>query len=327
MREELTEARLKTGETLKVMVVEAPDDEHAGTVLNLLSHKGELRQWQFEEDFAGRAEGLRSRYYLGFLEGRAVANISVWESGAAGNLGHVHTLEAHRRKGICKAVMGAQMEDFRARNGQVMVLGTGYDSAPYHIYHSFGFRSMVPGSGAMIYLRDPAFYEMYFAPGPVECGDAAWRDLASVCALMALPGGDWLRSRGVGKFGPNCYEAAYIQDIRGAYQGERQVRVARLAAGAAVAYAVLRPGGDWGGQVGMLDLFVHPGYVSCLDELLGGLDWPPGPVHCYLDADSPARDELPGVGFGEVARLPAVLRRSTGDGGSAPVDVALLSRG
>ena len=95
-------------------------------MLNLLSHKGELRQWQFEEDFAGRAQGMRSRYYLGFLEGRAVANISVWETGVTGNLGHVHTLEAYRRKGICKAVMAAQMEDFRQRGGQILVLGTGY---------------------------------------------------------------------------------------------------------------------------------------------------------------------------------------------------------
>lgn len=322
MREELGEVRLTSGQTLKLMVVEAPDDEHAGTVLNLLSHKGELRQWQFVEDFAGRAAGLRSRYYLGFLEGRAVANISVWESGVAGNLGHVHTLEAHRRKGICKAVMGAQMEDFRRRGGQMLVLGTGYDSPAYHIYHSFGFQSMMPRSGAMIYLKDPGFFDQYFAPGPVACAAADWRDLGAVCALMALPGGDWLRSRGAGKFGPTCYESAYLVDVREAQQGKRQVRVARMATGAAVAYAVLAPDSTWGGQVWQLDLFAHPAFADCTGDLLAGLQWPAGTVHCYVDAASAALEALRGCGLVEAARLPGLLRRD-GDG----VDVVLLARG
>jgi len=322
MREELTQVRLKTGEMLKVIVVEAPDDEHAGTVLNLLSHKGELRQWQFEEDFAGRAEGMRSRYYLGFLGGRAVANISVWETGVTGNLGHVHTLEAHRRKGICKAVMAAQMEDFRRRGGQILVLGTGYDGPAYRIYHSFGFESMVPGSGAMIYLGNPAFFSEFFAPAEVTCGAAEWRDLGTVCALMALPGGDWLRSKGARKFGPTCYEGAYVADMQEARQGRRQVRVARSATGAAVAYAVLAPDSSWGEQVWLLDLFVHPAYTDCTEALLDGLDWSPGAVHCYLDADSAVRPELLGGGFTEMAHLPALLRR-----GDAGVDVALLRRG
>lgn len=325
MREELTQVHLRTGEALKVVAVEAPDDEHAGTVLNLLSHKGELRQWQFEEDFAGRAEGLRSRYYLGFLEGRAVANISVWESGPAGNLGHVHTMEAHRRKGICKAVMGAQMEDFRARGGQALVLGTGYDSPPYHIYRGFGFQSMVPQSGAMIYLRSGAFFDDYFAPGAVVCAAASWRDLGAVCALMALPGGDWLRSKRARKLGPNCYEAAFIEDLREAQRGQRQARVARTPTGAAVAYAVLAPDAAWSGQVGLLDLFVHPAFAECTGQLLADIEWPPGAVHCYLDATSPVREALLGCGFDEVAKLSGLLRRVDGSGKGA-VDVVLLQR-
>ena len=52
------------------------------------------------------------------------------------------------------------------------------------------------------------------------------------------------------------------------------------------------------------------------------LDWPPGAVHCYLDADSPVRAEVLGCGFREVARLPGLLRRE-----GARVDVVLLARG
>jgi len=322
MREELAEVRLKTGETLKVMVVEAPDDEHAGTVLNLLSHKGEMRQWQFVEDFAGRAPGLRSRYYLGFIEGRAVANISVWESGPAGNLGHVHTLEAHRRKGICKAVMGAQMDDFRARGGELIVLGTGYDGHPYHIYRSFGFESMVPGSGAMVYVGNRAFYEEHYRSGAVTCGAAEWRDLGWVCALMASPDGDWLRSRGSSKLGPNCYEGAFVQDMHGVRQGERQTRVARLANGAVVGYAALRTGCDWEERVSLLDLFALPEFSGCAAELVEGLEWPSGPTHCYVDAGSALRETLQASGFGEAGCLAGVMQRADG----AAADAVLLSR-
>ncbi|MFH1571261.1 MAG: GNAT family N-acetyltransferase [Gemmatimonadota bacterium] len=322
MHEELTQTTLKTGEPLRIMVVEAPDDEHAGTVLNLLSHKGELRQWQFQEDFAGRAPGLRSRYYLGFLEGRAVANISVWESGVAGNLGHVHTLPPHRRKGICTAVMAVQMEDFRRRGGEALVLGTGFDGAPYHIYRSFGFESLTPGSGAMIYRRRATFFEEYFAPGPVTCGPAEWRDLGAVCALMALPAGDWLRSRGARKFGPGNYESAFIEDVRETQRGARQVRVGRTASGAVVAYAVLGPDRVWGEATWGLDLFAHPAFADRVGALVEGFSWPAAAVHCYLDAPSPARAGLEAAGFGERARLPGLLRRA-----GAGVDVAILGRG
>jgi GNAT superfamily N-acetyltransferase len=203
MHEELAEIRLKTGEMLRVVVVEAPDEEHAGTVLSLLKHKGELRQWQFQEDFAGRAAGVRSRYYLGFLDGRAVANVSVWETGPVGDLGHVFTAESHRRKGICQAVMATQMEDFRRRGGELLVLGTRYDGHPYRIYQSFGFQSMTAGSGAMRFQPDPAFDARLFAAAPVSLGAVAWGDLGLVCGLMACPDGNWVRSTRARTFGPS----------------------------------------------------------------------------------------------------------------------------
>ena len=321
MHEPLTEVQLRTGESLKILVVEAPDDEHAGTVLNLLSHKGELRQWQFQEDFGGRAPGLRSRYYLGFLQGRAVANISVWESGVTGELGHVHTLEPYRRRGICKAVMEVQMEDFRRRGGRVLVLGTGYDSPAYHIYSSFGFRSMTPGSGAMVYLRDPDFFEDFFAAGPVECLDAEWRDLGTVCTLMAVPEGDWLRSKREGKYGRVNYEASYVRDMQEVRNGTRQARIARTDGGATVAYAVLGPDPSWSGQAWLLDVFAHPSFPGCVPDLLAAMHWPDRPVYCYLDADSPTGAGLLAAGFTETARWPGLLQ-----GPEGPVDVAVLRR-
>jgi GNAT superfamily N-acetyltransferase len=321
MHQSLSQAALKSGEVLEILLVEAPDEEYQGTVLSLLSHKGELRQWQFEEDFAGRGAGLRSRYYLGFIGGQAVANISVWESGVTGDLGHVYTVEQHRRKGVCRALMGAQMEDFRSRGGQFLVLGTGYDTPPYHIYKSFGFESMQPGSGSMSYLRAPAFFEEFFAPGEVECAPLEWRDLGTVCALMALPQGDWLRSKGARRFGPTCYEAAFVADMQGLRQGRLQARVARKGSGAVVACAVLRPDAEWGGQSWLLDLCAHPAFAGCAEEVLRGFAWPGEKVLCYLDADSPAREGLKEAGFVQEGRLAGLLRR-----GKAAIDVLVMGR-
>jgi hypothetical protein len=321
MHEELTQTRLKTGEMLRVMVVEAPDQEHAGTVLNLLSHKGELRQWQFQEDFAGRAAGLGSRYYLGFLEGRAVANVSVWETGLTGNLGHVHTLESQRRKGICKAVMAAQMADFRRRGGQLLVLGTGYGSPAYQIYRSFGFESMTPGSGAMQYLPDAGFYRRFFAPGPTAWGALQWSDLGTMCALMACPQGDWLRSMRARKYGPGCFEAAFLDDVAQAQAGNRQVQVARTASGVAAGYAALAPDPTWSGQSWLLDLFIHPAFACCAKSLPDAFQWPAAPVHCYLDAGSCGEGVLAAAGFRREALLTGCLQRQ-----GEPLDVVLMTR-
>jgi hypothetical protein len=321
MHEELAQERLRTGERLRVVVVEAPDDEHAGTVLSLLRHKGELRQWQFEEDFTGRAVGVRSRYYLGFLEGRAVANISVWETGPVGDLGHVFTAESHRRKGICQAVMATQMEDFRRRGGQLLVLGTRYDGPPYHIYQSFGFQSMVDGSGYMRYQQDPAFFARLFADAPVSTGAVAWADLGLVCGLMACPDGNWLRNARARAFGPVCYEGAFLDDLRETQRGHRQVQVARTSAGAAVGYAVLGPDPAWSGQCWLLDVFIHPAFVHCAPQVVGTLQWPAVPVHCHVDADSQLATAVIAAGFRLEARLSRCLSR-----GGEPVDVSVLTR-
>ena len=57
-------------------------------------------------------------------------------------------------------------------------LGTGYDSAPYHIYHGEGFRGIEAGSGTMEYYPESgaAFREHWFAPGPVEVRAASWEN-------------------------------------------------------------------------------------------------------------------------------------------------------
>ncbi len=157
MNRKLCETRLKTGEKMEIYVVSAPDDEHEDDVLSFLRHKGKIWLWHMKAAFRGETGRLQSRFYLGIVDGRIISNVSMWEHGSTGILAHVFTVEDQRRKGACKSLMAALMEDFLRRGGKILTLGTGYDSPPYHIYKSFGFRSMTEGSGSMRYDADPDF--------------------------------------------------------------------------------------------------------------------------------------------------------------------------
>lgn len=308
MNRELERVALGNGECLDIRVVEAPDEEFGEVVMGLLSHKGELRSWHIREAFAGRTPGLRNLFYAGFIDGTPVGNITLWESGPVGDIGHVYTAEDHRRKGICRAIMGAQMGDFRNRQGRYLVLGTGYDSHPYHIYHSFGFRSMQPKSGSMNCLVDADFFADYFSPSKVSCDGMQWKDWGPVCALMALPHGDLLREKGRKKFGRGCHERELTEDFFEMGRGEKQVRVGRTETGAVVGYAILRPDGEWAGETWLLDLFVHPDFPSCTGELVEGFTWPSSKVLCYMDTGSPRREGLERAGFSQEGVLKDQLR-------------------
>src|SRR5689334_12172317 len=137
MYEKLGEQTLKTGETLEIGLVTAPDDAHMAGVQDLLGHKGGEWNEHIHAALAGDTDALETRFYLGLLEGRPAANIMTVERHGVGILGHVFTRPEERRKGICQAVMARQMDHFRARDGHVLLLGTGFESPPYWIYHSF----------------------------------------------------------------------------------------------------------------------------------------------------------------------------------------------
>src|SRR5437588_11121316 len=107
-------------------------------------------------------------------------------------LGHVFTRPEQRRKGIASAVMARQMENLRKRGGRVLLLGTGFESPAYWIYHSFGFRSLK--DGFMRYAVEPAFEERWFAPTTAAIVPAEWRHWPLVALLASIPGGDSLRS-------------------------------------------------------------------------------------------------------------------------------------
>ena len=136
---------LKSGERLEVGVVTAPDAEFGDAIQRLLVHKGPEWALHMGATLRGETDMLETRFYVGLLDGAPVANVMTVESKGIGILGHVFTRPAQRRKGICQAVLRRLMDDFRLRGGSVLLLGTGYESPAYWIYHSFGFRSLKGG--------------------------------------------------------------------------------------------------------------------------------------------------------------------------------------
>ena len=157
MYKQIAAKTLPTGENLEIGVVKAPDEEHQPLVRPVLSHKHDNEQWHLDQVFSGRVESLETRFYLGLLENRAVCNIMVSEYGGTGIVSHVYTVPEHRRKGIARLVMAEQMADFNNRSGRLLTLATGFDTHPYHLYHSFGFRGVLPESGHMKYARDAGY--------------------------------------------------------------------------------------------------------------------------------------------------------------------------
>ena len=322
MNRKLCEAKLKTGEKMEIYVVSAPDGEYENGILSLLRHKGGIWQWHMEAAFRGETGRLQSRFYLGIVDGRIIANVSTWENGPTGILAHVFTVEDQRRKGACKAIMAVLMEDFLRRGGKVLTLGTGYGSPSYHIYKGFGFRSMTEGSGSMRYDADPAFEEGFFSWGNVRSRGLEWQDWSTLSVLFAVQDGSYLRSLSHGVFGPTNYEGYFLQDLKGRLEGSWQANLLESEGGAIMGYATLIPDGRWRNQVWLLDLFLHPRFESRAILLLEAMDWPKEKVQCYVETDLSWKiDALSKLGFHKEAIFLKQIRKE-----DEAMDVLVMKR-
>lgn len=307
---------LKSGETLQIECVLAPDEQREVQIRPFLGHKpGEYRA-HIEASFAGACDDLETRYYIGLIDGVMVGNIMTVEAGSTGIFGHVHTREDQRRKGICQAIMGHQMADFRERGGQVLLLGTGFESAPYWIYHRNGFRDL-PGAkpGIMWYRRDesPDFLESLFASGgATRIVPAVWKHWPLVALLAALPSPVYLRSLTLNTWGVSLLEGPYC-GFRHRWGNHTQAGAVALESetGAVLGMATRVPEGHWP-NVLLMDVFTHP-TVSTEDmaALIRALPAPPQPgkTICFADPrDSVKIGALETLGFQKGAILPGQFR-------------------
>ena len=294
MYNQLGEVVLKTEERMEVGVITAPDESYAEEVKQFLGHKGGSYKWHIERCVTEVLDALETRFYVGKVEGRVITNIMTVEYEGIGILGHVFTLPRQRRKGACKGVMTYQMEDFRQRAGGALYLGTGYNSHPYYIYHSFGFESVFPESGFMKYQVNGDFEERYFAPAPAHPKPVEWHDWPKVTALSAILGWDTLRSLAWRVYGPTNLEGGFL-DFKHALETEDVYDAAQLltsSGGAIVGWATVSRDARWRPATAVLDLFFHPNFADAVPALLSAVKFPDVKVQCYVDSGAEKKAEV-----------------------------------
>ena len=294
MYDKLGEVTLKTGEEMEIGVITAPDELHAEEVKQFLGHKPGNYKWHIERCVTEVLDALETRFYVGKLNGDMITNIMTVEFEGVGILGHVFTLPEQRRKGACKGVMGYQMEDFRQRTGRALYLGTGYNSHPYYIYHSFGFESVFPESGFMKYHVNSDFEERYFAPTSAEPKSIEWHDWPKVTALSGIVGWDTLRSLKWGVYGPTNLEGGFLS-FKHALETEDVYNDAKLlisSGGAIVGWATVSRDARWQPVTAVLDLFFHPNFADDIPAFLSAVEFPDAKVQCYVDSSAKKKAEI-----------------------------------
>lgn len=303
---------LKTGERMEAGVVLGPDAEWLPRMVPFLGHKNPEYRAHIRGALEGPLDDLRTRFYVGTVEGEVISQIMVVGDRGAGILAHVYTHPDHRRKGACSRVMQHQMQDCRRAGFRVICLGTGYDSAPYWIYHSFGFRSIAPESGRMKWVAAPGAEEELFRPGPAAVREAGWGDWGYFDLLGFQPvqlGEELPRSPVLGAKGQDSLEGRYVAfQARRGRESQIQARVLVSESGATVGWAFLAPDTHWYRDVWLVDLYTHPNFEDRLPNLAAALEWPDAPVAAYLTSPEGAKaTALAAAGFRRISTLPEWL--------------------
>ena len=294
MYEKLGNTVLKTGERMEVGMINVPDELHAEEIKKFLGHKPGNFKWHIERCVVESLDELETRFYVGKIDGNVVTNIMTVEHDGIGILGHVFTLPEQRRKGACRGTMVYQMEDFRQRNGQALYLGTGYNGHPYHIYHSFGFESVIPESGFMKYHVNSDFEEHYFASAPARPKPVEWHDWPKLTALSAIVGSDTLRSLIWNVYGPTNLESGFLTfkhtlETDDAYD---DAKLLVTQSGAIVGLATVCRDSRWQEAIALLDLFFHPNFIDSVPALLSAVKFPELKVQCYIDSTAEKKAEV-----------------------------------
>lgn len=313
MHEQLHVVTLKSREGMRMVRVTAPDEEFKERILPFLGHKGQPWERPMRDALDGDPAfgDLATHFYLGLLGDTVVGNITHVEklNRPVGILQHVFTPPEQRRKGICTALMRACTEDFTARGGRALYLGTGYDTSPYHIYRSFGFEGLGE-TGWMQWFPEPDFEITFFAPSPARVRELTWGDWPLTHALTVVRDGWILRSIEFQAYGFEGFEQQYLE-LQQRLEQERIVAAPCLEAqsGAVVGFATLTRQPQWHFDTLLLDFFVHRNFYDQAQALLGALPEREEKVQCFVDAEATAKaDVLQAAGFEKEGTLKRQLR-------------------
>jgi len=290
----ITQKLLQTGEHLDIAVVNPLDDKYQNLVRPVISHKSANDQWHLDQVFANRIKLLQTRFYLGLINDSTVSNIMVSENNRAGIVSHVYTVPENRKKGIARLVMNEVIEDFKSRSGRFLTLSTGYDTHPYYLYHSFGFRSVLPKSGHMKFIMEKQDEVAWFKSSSARVVKADWGHWPALNVLCAQVTGSPIRNIALGHLGPRMFEGAYMSLMKNLQQNQNyQAYLLINDWDAVVGYGTLIPDIRWGNQTDLLDFFVHPAYSSYIPCLVQAFSLPPErKIQCYVVSNNSLAKKL-----------------------------------
>lgn len=306
----LGKVKLKSGEVVEVGVVTGPDLDWAERVERLLGHKGPIWQWQNAASVR-RELGIEPRFYLLHRQGEPLANVATFTHRGTGHFGHVWTQPADRRQGAASQLMGLQMAHFREEGGRALFLGTGFDSAPYHIYTSHGFAGLEPKSGHMeYYAQGKAQFEAeYFARGVVKVEEVNWRHWPASAALFLgdFPGA--VRCAPLRLLGRSSTEGPFLhlieaEELRRERGESLRARVLCLASTEAVVGLAMWDWDPLWPSTCVVEVYCHPDFWEEGGALLAALPLPEAERYtAYSDTDGLEKGEvLRAAGFRPVGR-------------------------
>ena len=286
----LGDSRLKTGESVEIGVFTSPvADPFADRLNRLLGHKGWEWVWQVGLSLKGETDDLENRFYVARRDDEIVSNVCTFETRGVGMLSHVWTPPEERRKGLCTRIFERLMDDYRARGGGLLLLGTGYDTPPYHIYRRFGFKGLYEGTGIMRYSTDDDFERKYFAAAETKVVEPTWAAWPKLNALFAEPE-EFTKSVRYRRFFRNGAEDLHLWLLH--EMGENDAVCVKLlesaVTGAVVGCAWTVPDTRFPG-VYLLDLYCHPNHPDGYATLLGAMTWPAAKVTTFVEAGLDAK--------------------------------------
>lgn len=324
----LPAVELKTGEVLEIIRVPPPCDEWGSRLTdymyimhpeytNCAWHRSCARAVTGE--FASDSSEV---FFAGLLDGQIVG--TCWYAAPADTLdvacfGRVLTSAPHRRKGISAVLCAATVEDFRARGGWCMHLGTSLTNPARFIYEGLGFRhyNFIEGDGTIMRLvlqgEYEQFEEQYYAAGhEVSLRPLNWGDLARAEVLYNLP--HWfLKDYSQGIYAHTPFEGQYFDLMASvADQGETGLVLTtdekRMVG---MAYTVApRAGAGAQRHLRVLEFLVHPNYIENAPQLIAAaaIDTPAEKLLAYSSALDLGRCEvLQEAGFVQEATLADAL--------------------
>jgi len=272
-------------------------------------HKGPDWGPQVEMALTGPLDNMLSLFFVGVIDGQLACHTVVSGERRVGILGHVYTRPEDRRKGAIKILMECILAYCTPRY-DVLSLMTGFDTPPYWIYHSLGFRGITATSDEMLW--QPRETELPFAPGLAAVRDLEWGDW-SFLNLMSFQSDDDFempRSPLLGLKGQGHVEASFITfQMRRLTDPTIQAKALVSETGATVGWAILAPDPHWFGDVLELDVCVHTNYSGHLERLVSSMELPHSKVVSYVTEIAGERARaLMQLGFSQETTLRGFLK-------------------